>query len=119
MAKDAKSKDGKSDDERTIWLVDDLGERWRQMREARGFTTRTLATRIGTSSGTISNVETGKQRTLERGLYARWMRAISKEQPSIPDELWEQLVAVFVDADDEEAKKLIQLAPIIKKPRTR
>jgi DNA-binding XRE family transcriptional regulator len=117
MAKDAKPKDEKSDDERKVWLGKDLGPKWKAMREACKLTTRELARKIGTSSGTISNVENGNQDTLERALYARWLRAISKDAPAIPDDLWEQLVNVFIDSDNEEAQKLIQLAPIIKKPR--
>ncbi len=119
MAKPPKSKDEGSDQERSVWLADGVGEKWKEMRQRRELNQRELARRIGVSSGTISNVETGRQRTLERGVYARWLRAISQEQPSIPDDMWDQLVKVFLDTDAEEAKKLIAIAPIIKTPRTK
>lgn len=117
MAKPPKAKDDGSDQERSVWLADGVGEKWKEMRESRELNQRQLARRIGVSSGTISNVETGKQRTLERSVYARWLRAISQDQPSIPDDVWEQLVNVFLDTDAEDAKKLIQIAPIIKTAR--
>ena len=115
MAKDAKPKDSASGP--AVDLRDGTGEEWRKKREEREYSQRELARRIGTTSGTISNVETGKQRSLERGLYLRWRRALYKEMPSVPEDLFEKVVDVLADMDNGEAAEIIQLAQIIKKRR--
>lgn len=103
--------------ERSVWLPEGTGAAWRARRDELGISQRELARRVGVSSGTVSNVETGKQHTLERPVYAKWRRVLFKDGAAIPEELWNRLVDVLSDVDEDEAQKMIALAQMIKKPR--
>ena len=103
--------------ERAVWLPDGTGSEWAAKRKELGLSQRALARRVGVSSGTVSNIETGKQHTLDRSVYAKWRRLLFRDGAAIPDELWDELVNVFSDVDEEEAKKLIAIDPMLKQPR--
>lgn len=106
------------DRDRWVWLDDGTGPAWRAKRESLGFNTREFAGRIGTSSGTISNVETEKQRRLDRQLYAKWKRALFRDKSDdTGDEKYKLIVESIFDIDNEEADKILAMLPIVKKPR--
>lgn len=109
MAKDSEEQ------ERSVWIAEDVRARWLARREKLEIPQREFAARIGTSPGTISNVETGKQKTLPRSLYARWERALFRKGQGVSDDKWNQLIDLFLDSDDDEADQLIAMAAIIRK----
>lgn len=120
MPKDAKPKGDSAEDdyEPTVTVTDDVRRKWRAQREKlhradSSFAQRPFSTRVGVSPGTVSNVETGKQKTLARTVYARWQRELFRTT-EIPDDSYDRVVKVFADATETQIQNLFALARIIK-----
>jgi transcriptional regulator with XRE-family HTH domain len=87
-------------------------------REAKGFTTRELAARAGTTQGTISNVETGRHPQVRRGVYARIRRALRDQSPAAADadHVFKEIVEDAVDLTPEQLVLVRGLVKTVKAP---
>lgn len=114
--KEKKPKEPEKD--RWVWLDEGTGPAWRAKRQAEGYSTRYLAQRIGTSVGTISNVETEKQRRLDRALFLRWKLVLFRDRgDDTNDEQYKTLSDIMVNMDGHNLSRLINIALELKKPK--
>lgn len=99
-----------------VVVTGEMAAKLKAQREARGFSQRDLADKIGTTSGTISNVENGLQGTVPRRLYGKWQKALFGSA-AVPDDLYERLINVTADGDEDYLAKMIAIAETLKKPK--
>lgn len=90
----------KPSDEVGVEITKAKREKLKELRAKKGWSMDTAARRSGVSSGTISNLENGKQGTLKKKLYARLMHAYSS-----PD-----AVAEGIDGAQSTYARLVDLA---------
>lgn len=93
---------------------------WKLRREELKLTQRKLAALVGVTSGTISNLETGRHPQVRRNVYASLERKLSHVE-SVPeavsnDNVYRELVENTFDMSDEELAIVLAVAKTVKKP---
>ncbi len=91
----------------------------RVAREKADLTQRQLATKVGVTSATISNVETGRHPQIRRSLYAELQRVLfrTSASPTTPgsDIAYRSLVEKLVDMDEQKLNTIAVVAEALKK----
>lgn len=92
----------------------------KELREKKGLDQRELATRVGVTPATISNIETGRSKQVRKSVYAAVLRVLSRKDSapaaSGSDEVLKQLVEGMLELDDEKQRMVLGIVNSLKKP---
>jgi len=92
-----------------ITITPDRRERWIKRRNDIGLDQEQLADKIGTSQGTISNVERGTQKQIRKPLFAKWERVMSGDSDGDDDEMYVQAVDKLSKLDTDRIRFVLEM----------
>lgn len=112
----------KPSDEVGVEITESRRRQLKALREAKGWSMDVAGKRSGLTSGTISNIENGRQTTLKKKKYARLVHVLSAPPDALIDgaqSTYARLVDLAATLDDQKLSVLLATAEQLAKSERR